>query len=228
MSESVNPVYNESSVIVTDDSIYQIDLLPDDLNSVDEFKDDVAYLHGEYFYLYQGVCDLSLDTMAKKPGIYKSINDPDNKWIIIEPSTDEEKKEYNAFEKMVSLMPESIIDKATKDELLIGVPEKVKKFQPEITINDDILKRAVKHALKKKNVDIDACKDNFVNKNELFNFKQLIRGDAPMSLKIFSRGMEAMNLEYIVLIKEKDSSNRIVGNKLEEPIKVSSEETYDL
>ena len=82
-------------------------------------------------------------------------------------------------------------------------------------------------ALIKKNVDLDKYKNNFTNKNELFNFKQVIRNGKKLSILIFNRGIEALNLKYELIISEKGDTN-IVGTKLEEPIVVSSEDTYDL
>ena len=70
-------------------------------------------------------------------------------------------------------------------------------------------------------------KDRFSNKNELFNFKQVLRGDNKLSMKIFTRGMDALNLEFVIIIREK-STNDIVGDKLDEDIEISSEETYPL
>lgn len=219
----INPVYDESSRIITDEEIYQIDLLPEDLDNF-EFKEDVAYLHGKYYYLLVGEASPNQDNL--RPGIYRNA-DEKGKFFVVEPMTDEEKKEYNALDNMASLLPKSIIDSAnTKEDLLIAVPERLKIFKPEITENDNILKRVTKQTLIAKNVDLDAYKERFYNKNELFNFKQVLRGDAPMSMKIFTRGMEALNVEFLLVVKEKENSDLVIGDKLTEPISSSSEETY--
>ena len=39
--------------------------------------------------------------------------------------------------------------------------------------------------------------------------------------------MEALNLKYTIIIEEKDDDN-VVGTKLSEPLRVSSEDTYDI
>ena len=146
----------------------------------------------------------------------------------MEPSTDEEKKEYEHITKVCTLHPVYIVDTAnTTEELLVAIPESTKIFQPQITEKDDILKIAAKKALLAKNVDLDRYKDRFSNKNELFNFKQVLRGDNKLSMKIFTRGMDALNLEFVIIIREK-STNDIVGDKLDEDIEISSEETYPL
>lgn len=219
--------YSADSIIATDDAILQIDLLPDDLEEVDEFKEDVAYISGPYFYVYRGVGNPATKEY-KKPGIYKNKDGGEPKWFIVEPSTDEEKKEYEHITKVCTLHPVSIVDTAnTTEELLVAIPESTKIFQPQITEKDDILKIAAKKALLAKNVDLDRYKDRFSNKNELFNFKQVLRGDNKLSMKIFTRGMDALNLEFVIIIREK-STNDIVGDKLDEDIEISSEETYPL
>ena len=219
--------YSADSIIATDDAILQIDLLPDDLEEVDEFKEDVAYISGPYFYVYRGVGNPATKEY-KKPGIYKNKDGGEPKWFIVEPSTDEEKKEYEHITKVCTLHPVSIVDTAnTTEELLVAIPESTKIFQPQITEKDDILKIAAKKALLAKNVDLDRYKDRFSNKNELFNFKQVLRGDNKLSMKIFTRGMDALNLEFVIIIREK-STNDIVGDKLDEDIVISSEETYPL
>ena len=122
----------------------------------------------------------------------------------------------------------SLVDSANNNaDILIAIPESTKIFQPEITENDDILKVIAKKALQLKNVDLDRYKDRFSNKNELFNFKQVLRSDNKVSMKIFMRGMEAMNLVFTIIVSEK-SANNVVGDALKEPIVTSSEETYQM
>lgn len=217
--------FSTSSVVVTDDGIYQIDLLPD-LNEVDKLEDNVAYLNGEYYYLFRGIGNPEM-TSNKKPGIYKNKH-AYPRFFIVEPETDEEKEQYNSEKNISSLHPVSIIDSAnTKEDLLVAIPESTKIFQPQITENDDILKLIAKKALLAKNVDLDKYKDRFANKNELFNFKQVIRGDNKLSMRIFNRGIEALNLQYKIILTER-TDNDVVGDALKEPIVVSSEETYNL
>ncbi len=222
--------YSRDSRIVTDDDIYEIDLMPLDVNNVkgNFFKDDTAYLLDDIYYLYRGEGDSS-NAEDLKPGIYKNKN-PKNKskYFIVEPSTDDEKKEYDATEKISKINLISLIDSANKNEdILIAIPESTKIFQPQITENDDILKVIAKRALQLKNVDLDRYKDRFSNKNELFNFKQVLRSDNKVSMKIFMRGMEALNLVFTIIVTEK-SANNVVGDPLKEPIKTSSEETYQM
>lgn len=216
----------KDSVIITDDAVYNIDILTD-INELEEINEDTAYIDNDVYYVYRGV-PKGRDISNLKPGIYDNKNGSDAKYFLVEPSSDAEKEEYCASTHVSSLTPVSIIDTAnTKEELLIAIPESSKVFQPTLSENDDILKRVAKMALIKKNVDLDRHKNRFTNKNELFNFKQVIRGDNKLSILIFNRGCDALNLKYSIKIEEKNE-NDIVGDRLTEPIIVSSEDTYEL
>lgn len=222
---------SKDSVIITDDAVYNIEMLGDieDFTEEDAGKEDVVFIDNGYFYIYRGVLK-HRDMSNPKPGIYQQ-RDSDGVitgYYLIEPETDEEKAEFDFNTHVATLNPVSIIDTAnTKEELLIAIPESTKIFQPVLSENDDILKRVAKMALLAKNVDLDRYKDRFTNKNELFNFKQVIRGENKLSILIFNRGCEALNLKYSIVLEERSSSD-VVGDALKEPIIVSSEDTYEM
>ena len=106
------------------------------------------------------------------------------------------------------------------------MPESSKAFCPEITENDDILKRLMKQAIINKGIDIDRFKYRFVDKNALFNFKQVLKGDNRLSMLLFDRGVEAFNLKYTIILQE-DSGDPI-GIPLSQPIVISSNDTHEL
>lgn len=222
--------YSRNSKIVTDNDVYDIDLLPSNLNDVKEdfFKEGVAYLADNMYYLYRGSGTWS-KSENYRPGVYKEKDpDADMQYFVVMPSTDAEKEEFDARDKISKIHLRSLIDSANNNaDILIAIPESTKIFQPQITENDDILKVIAKKALQLKNVDLDRYKDRFSNKNELFNFKQVLRSDNKVSMKIFMRGMEALNLVFTIIVSEK-SANNVVGDALKEPIVTSSEETYPM
>lgn len=223
-------IYEPGSKLVDDVDVYEIDLMPSSIEDVKDgfFKEKTAYIADSEYYLYRGEAD-SDDVERLKPGIYLDTKkDKETKYFIIKPTTDEEKEKYSTKYKISKINKMSLIDSANSNaEILIAIPESTKIFQPEITENDDILKVIAKKALLIKNIDLDRYRDRFSNKNELFNFKQVLRSDNKLSMKIFTRGMEAMNLVFTIIITEK-SDNNVVGNRLEEPIVTSSEETYPM
>ena len=219
--------FSKDSVVVTDTNIYDIELFTGEIDEGEELKDDIAYINGEYFYLYRG--QLRKDFRGElKPGIYKNVAGEKPAYVIVDPRTDEEKLEYDVKEHVASLHPTSVIDVANaKEEILIAIPESTKIFQPILAPTDDILKRISKLALIEKEVDLDRHKDRFADKNALFNFKQVIKGENKLSILIFNRGCDALNLKYTITLEEKDDTN-YVGKKLERPIVVSSEDTYEI
>jgi hypothetical protein len=159
-----------------------------------------------------------------KPGIYLK----DDKYILIEAVSDEEKEEH-LIKKYIKKFDPASIKEALKsgDQILIRIPESSKAFIPPITNDDDILKRALKKALLEKNIDIDQYRQQFMDKNALFNFKQVIKGNAKLSMLLFERGADALKLKYTIIVEEVDPENPI-GRPLKSDIVVCSEDTYDL
>lgn len=217
--------FSKDSVIVTDDAVYNIELLGD-LDDDMEFSDEIAYIDDNFFYLFRGFPKkMGLDYL--KPGIYEN-KEGSPKYFMVKPTTEEDIAAYSVSDHVVSLVAKSIIDTAnTKEELLVAIPESTRVFQPALSDDDDILKRVLKTILIKKNVDLDRFKDRFRNKNELFNLKQVVRGKSKVSILIFNRGIEALNLKFSIVVEEKGDTD-VVGTKLEEPIIITSEDTYEL
>jgi hypothetical protein len=81
--------------------------------------------------------------------------------------------------------------------------------------------------LKSKDIDIDAYKARFADKNALFNFKQVIKGDGKLSMLLFERGCNALNLKYTITLEEIDPRGS-VGTPLVNPVKISSEDSYNV
>ena len=106
------------------------------------------------------------------------------------------------------------------------MPESSKAYCPEITEDDDILKRLMKKIIIDKGIDIDRFKTRFVDKNALFNFKQVLKGTNRLSMLLFDRGIEAFNLKYTIIVSEGPGSP--IAAPLAEPLIVSSEDTHEL
>lgn len=215
-------VYNKDSLLVTENEVYTIEPYNE---FATEFFKGVAYLNGEYFYVYRGLLSTPL-TNHIEPGIYI---DPDTKKpILVEPTLDEEKEYYTYQDKISSYDPSKLINAINnKEQIIIPVSESSKMFLPEVNRDDDILKRLIKMAIIDKNIDLDSYKHRFLDRNALFNFKQCLKNDnSKLSILLFDRGIEAMNLKYTIILEEKDP-DIVVGDKLKKSITVSSEDTYD-
>lgn len=191
---------------------------------IKEFDSMVAYLAGDYYYLFRG--KVPEDKVVTEPGIYldRQTNEP----ILYTPTSDEDIKKYTYNDKICSTTANEIIDKINKKEVEVFVmPDSSKAYCPEITENDDVLKRLMKKAIIDKGIDIDRFKARFVDKNALFNFKQVLKGDNRLSMLLFDRGVEAFNLKYTIILEEANTGANI-GAPLAEPIIVTSDDTHPL
>lgn len=221
--------FTKDQLLVTDKEIFQIDILTgiDDYPDDFKFKEGVAYISGDYFYIYRGEAK-KRELASLRPGIYQSPKGSASKFMLVEPKTEEEKTEYSIDGKIITQLAKRIIDTANnREELLVAISESNKIFQPILSETDDMLKRIIKKILLEKEVDLDQYKDRFTNKNELFNFKQVVKGTSKVSILVFDRGINALNLYYTITVYEKDPEHAI-GKPLTAPITVSSEETYEL
>lgn len=190
---------------------------------IKEWDPMVAYLDGDYYYLFKG--KVPENGKIEEPGIY--IDRQTNEPLLAVPSTDEEKKKYSYNDKICSTSANEIIDKINRKEVEVFImPESSKAFCPEITEDDDILKRLMKKIIIDKGIDIDRFKTRFVDKNALFNFKQVLKGNNRLSMLLFDRGIEAFNLKYTIIVSEGPGSP--ISIPLAEPLIVSSEDTHEL
>ena len=190
---------------------------------IKEWDPMVAYLDGDYYYLFKG--KVPENGKIEEPGIY--IDRQTNEPLLAVPSTDDEKKKYSYNDKICSTSANEIIDKINRKEVEVFImPESSKAFCPEITEDDDILKRLMKKIIIDKGIDIDRFKTRFVDKNALFNFKQVLKGNNRLSMLLFDRGIEAFNLKYTIIVSEGPGSP--ISIPLAEPLIVSSEDTHEL
>lgn len=191
---------------------------------IKNFDSTIAYLKGDYFYIYRGPLRNKEGTVDE-PGIY--YDELTNQYVLFEPSTEDEIKKYQFDGKITSSTAIDIINKINSKEVEVFViPDGAKMFCPTITEADDILKRIMKRAIIDKGIDLDRFKYRFMDKNALFNFKQVVKGDNRLSMLLFDRGIEAFNLKYTIIVEEAQGDT--IGMKLESPIVVSSEDTYDI
>lgn len=217
--EELKNIYSTDSVLVLDDAVYYTALYTGE----GPFDKDHAYLDGAYFYLYRG--KKSKDDMVK-PGIYTDADTGET--IQVVPITDDEKQFYTVDDGKIGTYDPELAAKIINehDDLFIPISETSKVFNPEITVKDDILKRILKMVFARKDVDIDQYKDRFPDKNALFNFKQIMKGDGAVSMKIFQRICDVIGVQFDVRIREKDDGKPI-GKPLVEDVIASSEDVFD-
>ena len=73
----------------------------------------------------------------------------------------------------------------------------------------------------------DLYKHRFTDKNALLNFKQVMKSNSKLSMLLFERGCDVLNLKYTIIIEEASPDDN-VGLRLKEPIIVKSDEEFSL
>lgn len=220
--------YYQTQVLIPENFKIQTDMdnpnLDFKLSNGFKLDEGIAYLMGEYYYLYRGKISEQDTLFGIKPGIY--YDDEHDIYTIQEPSTDEEKELYRFSDKIsrqdVEAMRNAVLN---HDIIIMNIPDKVYSTIPPESVDDDILKRLIKRAIMSKGVDLDQYRTRFASKNMLFNTKQVLRGPNKLSMLLFDRCAEAMNLKYTIIVEE--IGDEYVGRPLDGPIQVSSQEVFD-
>ena len=199
--------FSKDSVIVTNDAVYDIQLLGD-LNDDMEFNDETAYIDNNIFYIFRGI-PKKTTTEYMKPGIYQN-KEGSPKYYLVEPQSDEDKQAYSVSDHVASLVPTSIIDTAnTKEELLIAIPESTKVFQPTLLDTDDILKRVIKTTLQNMKINLKSLKHKFNNDYDLNNLKSQLLKPGAMSSKYFQKWAEVLDIDVEVIVRDKPGFEKL-------------------
>ena len=189
-----------------------------------ELDPHIAYLMGDYYYFYRGkLSDLKgFDHVV--PGIY--YDDDKCTYVICDPETPEEKEEYRYFDKITSQDADEIRNAVLNHEVVIfNTPDTSHSAIPPETLEDDILKKLIKRAITAKGVDLDQYKVRFASKNMLFNTKQVLRGPNRLSMLLFDRCTEALNLKYTIILEE--AGGETIGHPLREKLTISSYDVFN-
>ena len=217
----MNEIFDMDSRLVVEEGVFNVRLYDASLTS---FDTKTAYLKDDYYYLYRG--DLSTVNRDDKPGIYYDAKT--DRYLLFEVE-EKDRDQYTWEGKIGTLNPDKIIDMINNNQIVI-----VNDLTPEganilpISESDDILKRVMKKAIFAKQSNIDLYKNRFVDKNAFFNFKQVMNGDGKLSILLFDRGIEALGLKYTIIVEEAEPERLIIGMPLEEPVMVSSDDTYNI
>lgn len=211
------------ALIVTDEDVLRVEKLNiENINDGTMYEKGVAYIDYPYFYIYRGVTT-TIEFERRLPGIYLTQEDH-YIWIPVTPGNED--ADWIVDTHFATADQKRIIDVLLdREDIQLSVPENGKVFRPEESPTDDILKRAIKRALAVKGINIDDYKANFADKNALFNFKQVVKGDGRLSMLLFERGCNALHLKYTITIEDADPRTT-VGTPLINPVVVSSEDTF--
>lgn len=222
--ESKDPEHK--AMIVTDEDVLTpVNLNTENINDGTIYEFGKAYCAYPYYYVYRGTVNCT-EFDKKLPGIYLTETDH---YIWIPVTEGNEDDQWKIDDKFATADSRKIIDiLIKKNDVQLNIPETGKVFRPDELDEDDILKRCIKRALKAKQIAIDDYKGFFTDKNALFNFKQVVKNPtARLSMLLFERGCNALNLKYTITIEEVSDTD-IRGQKLPKPIVICSEDTYSV
>jgi hypothetical protein len=147
-------------------------------------------------------------------------------YVVSHPDTPEEIEEYRYADKITRQDADEIRNAVFNHEVVIfNTPDTAHSSIPPESLDDDILKKLIKRAILKKGVDLDQYKVRFASKNMLFNTKQVLRGPNRLSMLLFDRCAEALNLKYTIIIEE--AGGEIIGHPLEDELIISSQDVFN-
>lgn len=194
------------------------------LDSGIEMDPSIAYLDSEFYYFYKGKLSEIKGFDKVTPGIY--YDDDTCSYVICHPETPEELEEYKYGDKITRQDADEIRHAVMNHEVVIfNTPDASHSAIPPETVDDDILKKLIKRAIIAKGVDLDQYKVRFASKNMLFNTKQVLRGPNRLSVLLFDRCAEALNLKYTIIVEE--AGGEIIGHPLNNELVISSQDVFD-
>ena len=189
-----------------------------------ELDPSIAYLDGGYYYFYRGKLSDVKGFEKVIPGIY--YDDNSCSYVVCHPETPEEIDEYRYSDKITRQDADEIRNAVFNHEVVIfNTPDTAHSSIPPETLDDDILKKLIKRAIVKKGVDLDQYKVRFASKNMLFNTKQVLRGPNRLSMLLFDRCAEALNLKYTIIIEE--AGGETIGHPLDDSLVISSQDVFN-
>ena len=189
-----------------------------------ELDPTIAYLDGGFYYFYRGKLSDLKGFDKHLPGIY--YDDDNCTYVICHPETPEEMAEYSYSDKITRQDADEIRNAVFNHEVVIfNTPDSAHSSIPPETLDDDILKKLIKRAIIKKGVDLDQYKVRFASKNMLFNTKQVLRGPNRLSMLLFDRCAEALNLKYTIIIEE--AGGETIGHPLNDTLIISSQDVFN-
>jgi len=239
LNDNPNRILSNSTLLKIGEQYYQTKLLcPMDFtvngfgNEGKNFKLDngieldpsIAYLNGDYYYFYKGKLSDLKGFEKVSPGVY--YDDESCNYVICHPETPEEIEEYRYANKITRQDADEIRNAVLNHEIVkFNTPDASHSSIPPESLDDDILKKLIKRAITNKGVDLDQYKIRFASKNMLFNTKQVLRGPNRLSMLLFDRCTEALNLKYTIILEE--AGGETIGHPLDSELIISSQDVFD-
>lgn len=167
-----------------------------------------AYVKGIYYYPFRG-------QYRPKKSVLTGVYIDNNKIRFVEPLLDKDKEEYLVDTHWANPKPQDIANMISKNQSAHIIFDSKSLNLPDIKANSDVLKRALLEAFYAKGIDTDFCKERFPDRNAHFNFKQVLKDDdARMSILLFERGADALDMDYYIILTDRHPESPI-GNPID-------------
>lgn len=209
---------NTQPVIIIDDEYYDVDIFYPN----NKLKKNVAYICGEYVYIYRGKVKSENDITL--PGIYK-LN---GNYIFKNP------KEKHLHKYSVDLINElsmndifQSIENNKQSFIDLSDIEVINNnsdsYKPIIKDDDDFLKYLIKKAIIDKDINLKNYRTRFGNEYSLNNMKSALVKPTRMTVVNFLRWAEILGLKFDVTVYDAGLDTL---NPLPEPITISSDDIH--
>jgi hypothetical protein len=210
-------VYTGKIFIVYDDNVTPVK----NYFTSKELKKDVGYLYEDYVFVYHGKIK-DYDMNNEYPcGLYK-VND---EYLFVYPKTAEDRDRFHR-DRIIEFNVSKMYDEIEKNKNDFLSEEEIEIIQANMDIfsvairsNDDFLKRLIKEAINRKEINLKIYKDKFKNDHSLNNMKSALNKKSKMSVSYFLDWCEILGLDWSMSIWD-NGTDKI--SRLNEPIMVNS------
>lgn len=207
----VRVFYTDNLIIGIEDSIYNAKVLYNDM----KLEKNVAYIKGNYVYLYMGETTKPEDELD--PGIYFK----DGKMKIKVPESITDKRKYS-IENIVEIDTESILDEIEKDYNKFMTAKELEMlsnssdiYTPVIEEKDDFLKKMIKEVIIDKKINLANYREKLDNKWLLNNMRMGLSKDTAMSIKYFKLWCELLGINITISAEDNGTDTfRPLNNKV--------------
>lgn len=187
------------SYITIDGEMYEVKVFREGV----KLKKEIAYLKNDMLYVYYGKFK-----EQKTPGIYKT---DDGDYMFIEPDTVDIEKYH--ISNVICLDVDEIFARMKECSPILSIENEtvvlnnMESFKTNLKETDDFLKRAIKEAINRKNINLKVYKDKFKNAHSLNNMKSELNKSSKMSVAYFGDWCEILGLKWKLIVSDDGTDN---------------------
>lgn len=181
------------SYITIDGEMYEVKVYREGV----KLKKETAYIRNEMVYVYFGKYKDQTE-----PGIYKT----DDGYVFIEPNTVDIEKYH--MDNVICLDVDEIFARMKECSPILSIENEtvvlnnMESFKTNLKDSDDFLKKAIKEAINRKNINLKIYQDKFKNAHSLNNMKSALNKSSKMSVAYFQDWCEILGLKWKLIIAD--------------------------